>query len=162
MASRDNAKRISRFIKCPNRLWIPFGVLAILLFTLPSIVSAQIQIHLRVIEASNVGSSIDPSLRDLTEQLGSLFRYTSYRLMKDEKRTLAPNQGTSIPVHEGRSIEIIQVGHQPNMVELRVRIRRDNTDLLNTQVRLSPGRTVLIGGPKHREGVSILALSARF
>ncbi|MBM4277000.1 MAG: hypothetical protein FJ130_03835 [Deltaproteobacteria bacterium] len=159
MALRGTAKRISGFIKKLALFLFPVFILSL---ALPSMAPAQVQTRLRVIEASNVGSTIDPSLRDLHGQLGSLFRYTSYRLLRDERLNLSSNQPASIPVHEGRSIEITQVGLQANLVELRVRIRRDGTDLLNTQVRLSPGRTVLIGGPKHGEGVVILALSANF
>ncbi|MDI6762516.1 MAG: hypothetical protein QME83_05715 [Thermodesulfobacteriota bacterium] len=157
MALRGTAKRISSFIK----KWTPLLVFVfILFFAFPPMAPAQVQTRVRVIEASNVGSVIDPSLRDLHGQLGSLFRYTSYRLLRDERLTLSPNQPASVPIHQGRSIEITQVGLQANMAELRVRIKRDGADILNTQVRLSPGRTVLIGGPKHGEGVVILALSA--
>lgn len=159
MAFRDRAERFSPFLRSHTLVLL---FLTFLLFAIPTIAPAQIQTRLRVIEASNVGSSIDPSLKDLHDQLGSLFKYTSYRLLRDDRLNLSPNQPASIPIHEGRSIEITQVGLQPNMAELRVRIRRDGTDLLNTQVRLSPGRTVLLGGPKHREGVAILALSANF
>jgi len=138
-------------------------VLVLVLFSLlPSLTLAQVQTRVRVIQASNVGKAIDPSLRDLHNQLGSLFNFTSYRLLRDEIVILSPNQPASVSAHQGRSIEITQVGFQRNIAELRVRIRRDGTDILNTQVRLSPGRTVLIGGPKHGEGVVILALSANF
>jgi len=136
--------------------------LLVLPFTLPSIASAQLQTRLRVIEASNIGSHIDPSIRDLHGQLGSLFRYTSYRLLKDETLSLAPGRPASVSAHEGKTIEIAQVSLQPNMAEVRVKIRRDGAEILNTQVRLSPGRTVIIGGPKHGQGVAILALSANF
>jgi len=159
MAFRDRAEWFSPFLKSQTLLLL---FLTLFFLAIPITTSAQIQTRLRVIEASNIGSSIDPSLKDLHDQLGSLFKYTSYRLLRDDRLSLSPNQPASIPIHEGRSIEITQVGLQPNMAELRVRIRRDGTDLLNTQVRLSPGRTVLIGGPKHREGVAILALSANF
>jgi hypothetical protein len=159
MAFRGNSERISGFVR-KRALLLVF--LHIFLFAFPAVSPAQVQTRLRVIEASNIGSSIDPSLRDLHGQLGSLFRYTSYRLLRDERLNLSPNQPASIPVHGGRSIELTQVGLQPNMFELRVRIRRDSTELLNTQVRLSPGRTVLIGGPQHGQGVAILAISASF
>lgn len=43
-----------------------------------------------------------------------------------------------------------------------MRVVREGTEILNTRVRLSPGRTVLIGGPRVREGVIIYALHARF
>ena len=46
------------------------------------------------------------------------------------------------------------------MTELQVKIKREGSDILNTQVRITPGRTVLIGGPKHGGGVVIFALTA--
>ncbi len=159
MAFRGTARRIYEILKDRTSLLI---FVSILIIASPANLLGQVQTRLRVIEASNVGSTIDPSLRDLHDQLGSLFRYTSYRLLKDERVTLSPNRPASVPIHEGRSIEITQVGLQANSAELRVRIRRDGADLLNTHIRLSPGRTVLIGGPKHGEGVLILGLSANF
>lgn len=123
---------------------------------------AQVQTRVRMIQASNVGSSIDSSLRDVTYQLGSLFNFSSYRLLKDETVTLSPNQPVSVPVHPGRSLELTLIRQHRHTAEVRVRIKREGTDILDTQVRLSPERTVAIGGPKHGEGVIIIALSARF
>lgn len=123
---------------------------------------AQIPTRLRVIEASNVGGTIDPSLKELHSQLDSLFKYTSYRLLRDERLHLTLNQTTLLSIHPGRSIEITPLKFQANTAELRVKIKREKTDILDTQVRLPPGRTVLIGGPKHGEGVIILAFSSLF
>ena len=124
-----------------------------------SVVLAQVQTRVRVIEASNVGSSIDSSLRDVHGQLGSLFSFSSYRLLKDETVTLSPNQPISVPVHPGRSLEVTLIKQQRDTAEVRVKIKREGTDILNTQVRLSPGRTVSIGGPKHGEGTLLIVLS---
>jgi hypothetical protein len=159
MAFRRTTKRIYGFV---IQLALFLVLVHALFFAFTSIAPAQVQTRLRVIEASNVGRTIDPSLRDLSGQLGSLFRYTSYRLLRDERIHLSPNQPASVPIHEGKSIEITLMGLQPNMAEIRVRIRRDGTELVNTQLRLSQGRPVFIGGPKHGEGVAILALSAQF
>lgn len=142
---------------------VVFSVLIVALFSLlPSIVPAQVQTRLRVIEASNTGTTVDPSLRDLHNQLGSLFSFTSYRLLKDQVISLSPNQPASIEATQGKSVEITQMAMQKNVVELRVRVKREGKDILNTQVRLSPERTVLIGGPKLVDGVMILAITARF
>jgi len=139
-----------------------FIFILILTFFFPSITFAQVQARLRVVQASNVGTGIDPSLRDIHGQLGSLFSFTSYRLLRDEILNLSTNRPVTISVHQGRSIEITLMGQRREIAEMRVRIKRNGMDILNTQVRLSPGRTVLIGGPKHGEGVAILALSANF
>jgi len=127
-----------------------------------SVAFAQVQTRIRVIEASNVGSSIDPSLRDVQSELKSLSNFTSYRLLKDENLSLSLNRPIDIPVHKGRSLEITLISQRKDMAECRVKIKSEGTDILNTQVRLYSGRTVLIVGPKHGEGVAIIALSARF
>jgi hypothetical protein len=124
-----------------------------------SMAFAQVQTRVRVIQASNAGSSIDSSLRDVTDQLGSLFNFSSYRLLKDETVALSPDQPVSVPVHLGRSLELTLIRQHRHTAEVRVRIKREGTDILDTQVRLSPGRTVSIGGPKHGEGTIIIALS---
>jgi hypothetical protein len=57
---------------------------SIFLLLFAPVVFAQVEIRVRVMEASNVGSGIDSSLKDLHGQLGSLFNFNSYRLLKDE------------------------------------------------------------------------------
>jgi hypothetical protein len=120
---------------------------------------AQVEIRVRVMEASNVGSGIDSSLRDLHGQLGSLFSFSSYRLLKDESVTLALDRPVSLPLDPGRSIELTLVGLRRVVAEVRVKISRGERDVLTTLVRLAPGRSVSIGGPKHGEASVIIALS---
>jgi hypothetical protein len=135
-------------------------LLTIVFFSVSSS-AAQVEARVRIIEASNKGGTVDPSLKDVHAQLGSLFSFTSYRLLKDETVPIYLRQPVVVPVHPGRSLEMTLLSQPRNAVEMRLRIRRDNTETLNTQVRLSPGRTILIGGPRHGEGVLILALSAK-
>jgi hypothetical protein len=138
-------------------------LLFILCFVSTSTALAEVQVRLRVIGASNDGQTIDPSLKDIYKELGSLFSFTSYRLFRDENLTLSPNQPVSISTRRGRLIEVTLISLHKDIAELRIRVVREEKEILNTQVRLSPGRTVLIGGgPRQREGVIIYALSARF
>jgi hypothetical protein len=127
-----------------------------------STASAQIPVRMRLIQASNVGQSVDPSLNDVHRELGSLFNFTSYRLLREENLRLSQNQPVTITAHPGRSMEVTLVGLKREAAKLKIRVTREGKDILDTQVRLSPGRTVLIGGPRHGEGVVIYALSARF
>jgi hypothetical protein len=143
---------------------VPLIIFSSILFLLfISIASGQVPTRLRVIRASNVGLNVDASLRDVHKDLGSLFSFTSYRLLRDENLNLSPNQPVSISAREGKIIiEITLVGLHRSVTELKIRVTRVGKDILNTQIRLSPGRTVLIGGPKVRDGVIIYALSANF
>ena len=140
---------------------IAFFSLLFILFT--SVAFAQVQTQLRVIRASNVGQGVGPSLKELHNELKTLFNFTSYRLLRDENLNLSLKQPVSISARERRIImEITLMGLHKNVAELRIRVNREGTEILNTQVRLSPGRTVLIGGPKVREGVIIYAFYAHF
>jgi hypothetical protein len=125
---------------------------------------AQVQVRLRAIHASNAGSGVDPSLRDLHKELGSLFSFTSYRLMREETLNLSLNQPASISAREGTVIlQATLVGLQRGVAEVKIRVTREGKEILNTQIRLFPGRTVLVGGPSHlRGGVIIYALHANF
>jgi hypothetical protein len=147
-----------------RRMALFLTVVFTLLFFSASLSLAQIQVRMRAIHASDTGSSVDSSLRDLHKELGSLFSFTSYRLMRDEMLNLSMNQPVLISAREGTiKLEATLVGLHRGAAEVRIRVIREGSQILNTQVRLSPGRTVLVGGPRHlRGGVIIYALYARF
>lgn len=136
--------------------------LIIFLILIDSPCFSEVSTRLRVIQASNIGSMVDASLRDIHSQLGTLFNFTSYRLLRDNTLNLSPHKSAIIPIDQGRSIEITLMEKGRNTVNLRVRIIGGKADILNTLIRLSSGRTVIIGGPRHGEGVAILAISANF
>jgi len=139
-----------------------FLFLFLFLLLSASIAYGQIHTRLRVIQASNVGSVIDPALKDVHGKLGSLFSFTSYRLVRDQDVVLSPNQPARVQVHPEVFLEMTLMGLQSGNAEVKVRVNRSRTDILNTQIRLSPDRTVLVGGTRHGEGVVIYALSAKF
>ena len=151
-----------RIIDIMRKTCLIFPLVLTLSLLSASLSHAQVQTRLRVFEASNVGTGIDSSLRDMGDQFKSLFSFSSYRLLKEEMLTLYPNKPVSVTIPPGRNIELALIGQHKNIAEMRVKIKQEQTDILNTQVRLSPGRTVSIGGPKHGEGVIIITLSAQF
>ncbi len=161
MGVRRAGERSNHFMK--RVAFLLTVVLSFLLFS-ASISSAQVQVRLRAIHASNAASGVDPQLRDLYKELGSLFSFTSYRLMREESLNLSLNQPVSISAREGTIILwATLVGLHRGVAEVRLRVVREGSEMLNTQVRLFPGRTILVGGPRHtRGGVVIYALYARF
>jgi hypothetical protein len=149
----DNVKRTAFFLTA-------FFVVS--LFCLQA-AFAQVHVRMRVILASNAGQDIDPSLRDVHKELGSLFSFTSYRLVRDESLNLSLNQPARITGRTGKAfLEVTLTGQHKNVAELRLRVVREGTEVLNTQVRLFSGRTVVVGGPRHGEGVVIYVVSGNF
>ncbi len=144
----------------------PFLISAIALFLFSnSTVFAGAQVRVRIIEASPSGTGVDPVLEDVHAELGSLFNFNSYRLLKELNVDLVGNRTVDIPVHSGRSIDLTLVGEYKRLIELRIKMIREGAVVLNTSVRLAPGRTILIGGPRHggkTPGILIFAVSASF
>jgi hypothetical protein len=146
-----------------KKIAFPPALFLILVLFSTSVALGQVQTRIRAIEASNAGFGIDPSLRDVHRELGSLFSFTSYRLLRDETLNLLPNQTVLIQGHHpGRFMEVTLVGLRRNVATLRIRVIREGVVILSTEIRLFPGRTVLIGGPRRGEAVVIFAVSARF
>jgi hypothetical protein len=138
-------------------------LLALIIFFSVSPALAQVQTRVRVIQASNTGSTIANPLRDVHGQLGSLFNFSSYQLLKDETVTLSPNRPVEIPTHPGATMQIeLTKPPKKDVAEVRVKVKREGSEILNTLLKLSPGKTVSIGGPKHGDGTIILAITARF
>jgi hypothetical protein len=145
-----------------KRVFVYPIIFLILALSSTSTALGQAQTRIRVIQASNIGHNIDPSLRDMHRELGSLFSFTSYRLLRDETLDLILNRPVTISAHPGRFMEVSLIGLRRDRAKLRIRVVREERDILSTEVRLLPGRTVLIGGPRHGEGVIIYAVSAHF
>ena len=144
----------------------PFLISVIALFVFSSSTAfAGAQVRVRIIEASHAGTGVDPVLEDVHAELGSLFSFNSYKLLREINVDLVGNRMVDVPVHPGRSIELTLVGEYKRLIELRIKMIREGATVLNTNVRLAPGRTILIGGPRHggaTPGTLIFAVSARF
>ena len=144
----------------------PFVALILLLLS-ASAAFSEVPIRVRIIQASNVRSDLEPSfvdrsLKDIYRELGTLFSFSSYRLLQDINLNLTGNRSVDVIVHPGRSMEITLVGEYRNLVELRIRVKREGSSILITHVRLASGRTILIGGPRHGEDTIIFAISGRY
>jgi hypothetical protein len=141
---------------------VTFMVILLLPLLATSLTFAQVQTRVRVVHASNAGNIIDPLLGDLQNQLGSVFSFSSYQLLGDVNIILVGHKPAEVFVHRGGSIELTLMEQRRNIAEIRIIMRMKGTPILNTQVRLSSGKTVLIGGPLYEEGVAIVALIANF
>ena len=148
-----------------KRLFPFFISLIALCLFLSSTAFAEVQVRVRIIEASHAGTGVDPVLEDVHGELGSLFNFNSYRLLKEVRVDLVGNRTVDVTLHPGRSMEVTLVGEYKRLIELRIKMIREGVAVLNTNVRLAPGRTILIGGPRHggaTPGTLIFAVSARF
>lgn len=157
-------------------------LLACLLAAAPGVAQERAGITVRVISASRGPGVVDPALGDLHRQLSSLFGYSSYRLLDQRRFALSrgetaviglpgglarPPQRESpgfrqrlVPRQAGqRTFEVTPLGMSGGFLQMRVKMDEDGNRLLDTQFRIPPGETIMIGGPPYGPGVLIVAVT---
>ncbi len=102
----------------------------------------------------------DSRLVSVKPQFDSLFRYSSYRLMKQERRALDWGQGASFDIPGGRYLVIAPKELRDSKVAMQVMLLEGGRPLVDTAVALRDHGVLLLGGPKHQEGVLIIVIGA--
>jgi hypothetical protein len=102
----------------------------------------------------------DSRLVAMKPQFDSLFRYSSYRLMKQERRLLDWGKGASFDIPGGRYLVVAPKELRDAKVSMQVMLLEGGRPLIDTSVALRDHGMLLLGGPKQQEGVLIIAIGA--
>ena len=122
-------------------------------------VAQQVELRIGSILASNQSNDFDPRLAKMKDQL-KVFKYQSYKLIKEDHQQARWNADTNFEIPGGRSLIVAPQGLQNNQLSLKVRLLEGEKPLLDTTVRLKEGSNLLLGGPPHEGGVLIVSISA--
>ena len=110
--------------------------------------------------ATDVGQEFDVRLASMKPQFESLFRYSSYRLMKQERRAVSWGAGASFDIPGGRYLVVAPQELRDSKVSMKVMLLEGGRPLIDTSVALRNRGVLLLGGPKEQEGVLIIAIGA--
>jgi hypothetical protein len=110
--------------------------------------------------ATDVGDGFDSRLVAMKPQFDSLFRYSSYRLMKQERRAIRWGRGESFDIPGGRYLVVTPKELRDSKVSMDVMLLEGGRPLIDTTVALRNHGMLLLGGPKQQEGVLIIAIGA--
>ncbi len=130
------------------------------------------------------GIRVDPRLAGFGKKLRSLFAYSRYSFLGKARSTSSFGEMSAFALPEHFSLEVepqrVEVADGKERIEMLVTLfrqppaptmalaesdvpvkRPEREIVLRTRIRLENGGTVLLGGPPIKNGVLILALSAR-
>ena len=120
----------------------------------------EVGIGVRVILASHQGTAMDARLQDIQKNLDTL-NYSSYQLLQERSFLLAQGQSGQLPLAGNKELQVKLLQEQGGTAEIAVEILQGGKGIFKTTAKLKKGGTLLIGGPKHEEGVLILAIAAQ-
>ncbi len=125
-----------------------------------SFAGGQVLTDIKVIHASTGGAEqSDSSLKSIIHELKSVFKYTSYQLMKDQHFNLNFNQEGIVKLPGNRTLLILPFDTDGKRIRYQINILKNNSSIFQTQVMLKNNSSITIGGPQLDNGVLLINVS---
>ena len=125
-------------------------------------VSPPIAVEVRIgaVIASNSGREFDHRLASMQRQFSTLFPYTSYRLVKEERQQVHWGGKAGFDIPGGRYVLVVPKEYKNERVSMKVMVIEGARPIVDTTLSLRNHGTFLVGGPREPDGVLILAIGA--
>lgn len=119
-----------------------------------------VEIRIGAVLASNSGQEFDQRLASLHRQFNTLFPYTSYRLVKEERHRVPWGGKVGFDIPGGRYVLVIPKEFKNERVSMKVMLIEGARPIIDTALSLRNHASFLVGGPRQAEGVLILSIGA--
>jgi hypothetical protein len=124
--------------------------------------AGKVQLDVLVVHATNTHKQIDPKVNKYHRYLKHL-AYTGYSPLKSHTLNLAPNKETRFELEGGRKVVVELLHRDERRARIRVQIiAAKGGKLLDTTMSVSRNASVIVAGPKYKEGILVLPLTARY
>ena len=139
-------------------------LLLILIGMLTGPVWAERPVHIVVetVLASQGSPYLDPRLSNLIEELQSVFRYSSYRLLSQTPMDIRMGETDMVSLPGNRVLKITPAKVTGNRVELQLVISRNKNQIFQTMIQLLNHGSIIVGGPKYEDGYLLFNISTSF
>lgn len=122
--------------------------------------TAAVEVRIGAVLASNQGNEFDHRLASMRRQLDNLFSYTSYRLVKEQRKRVSWGSNAGFDVPGGPYVLVIPREYKNDRVFMKVVVIENSKPIVDTLLALRDQGTFLVGGRRHSEGVLILSIGA--
>lgn len=119
-----------------------------------------VEIRIGAVLASNSGKEFDQRLASLHRQFDTLFPYSSYRLVKEERQQVPWGAKVGFDIPGGRYVLVVPKEFKNDRVLMKVMVIEGSRPIVDTALSLRNHATFLVGGPRQHEGVLILWIGA--
>ena len=118
----------------------------------------QFKLTIRVVHAVTQGSGVDPALKDLTTDLQQL-NFGGFTLLDRHSKVAYDREVIALEFPGSRWLELRTKGQtKKGDLKLKLNIR----DLgFKAKATVGDGRTIIVGGPPHKGGRILLAVTAQ-
>ncbi len=119
-----------------------------------------VEVRIGAVLASNSGKEFDQRLASMQRQFNTLFAYSSYRLVKEQRQQVAWGEKVAFDIPGGRYVLVVPKEFKDNRVLMKVMVIEGSRPIVDTALSLRDHATFLVGGPRNHDGVIILSIGA--
>jgi len=123
--------------------------------------TGKVNVQIMVVAATSSATGVDPRLGNLTRYLSNL-KYSGYELLDSQQATLSENGDQSFQIEGGRKVTVTLLSRDDAKARMRVQITQGSGRLLDTTLSVSRNGTFIVAGPKYKDGILVLPLTARY
>ena len=136
-----------------RRLFLPLLLIVLMSgLACPAWAETRINIVIKTILASNNSTLIDPGISSLAQKLQSVFRYSSYRLLSQDRMDLGISETGAVSLPGNREMKITPVRIMENRVELQLLIFKKKRQVIQSTIQILNHGSITVGGPEHKGG----------
>ncbi|MDM8522235.1 hypothetical protein QUF80_02595 [Desulfococcaceae bacterium HSG8] len=121
-----------------------------------------INIVVKTVLASQDSAYADPRLSELIRELQSVFKYSSYRLLSQNRMKLGMKETGTASLPKNRVLKITPIRIKGERAELRLEIFKKKRQIFQTVIQLLNRGTITVGGPRHKGGYLLFNISNSF
>lgn len=121
---------------------------------------AAVEVRVGAVLASNRGNEFDSRLASMRQQFDNLFSYSSYRLVKQQKKRVPWGGNAGFDVPGGPYVLVIPREYKKDRVLMKVVVIENSKPIVDTLLSLRQEGTFLVGGHRRPGGTLILAIGA--
>lgn len=144
------------------RQWVlPAAALLVAVAFRLALADEQVAVHVRTVLATDTGLEMDSRLASYRRQLRGLFRFSSFRLVKEEERHGPFGSPTNFEIPGGRYLEVLPVALKQDRLRLKVLlIEGTSMPPLDTDFTVPNHGNIWVGGPRISDGVLLISIGA--
>ncbi|MCS6927694.1 MAG: hypothetical protein NZ578_17525 [Candidatus Binatia bacterium] len=142
-----------------TRCFIFLCFAATLVWVLQAVAGDMVEVRIDTVLATNASHDFDTRLGDMRRQL-SAFRFSSYRLVQEERRQVGWGKQADFLLPGGRFLQVVPKGYVNEQIALHVMLMEGSTptSLMSTDVRMPNPGALFIAGRPHQEGTLIIRI----
>ncbi|MCP3876357.1 MAG: hypothetical protein GY699_24855 [Desulfobacteraceae bacterium] len=146
-------------VKFIKTIVILTGIFCFCFFSQPAFAKNRVLTDVKVIHASTSSIHLDPRLKGIVSELRSVFKYTSYRLLKDQSMDLKFNVAGHVNLPGERTLVVLPSDMDGKRIRYQINIKKKDRSIFQTQVLLKNNSSITIGGPQFNDGVLLFNIS---